>query len=94
MLRAADMLSKGDIVAIDRTYMDYCKHEAIMRIGAFYVTKMKKGLHAIVLQKSDGANIRLLTGCRRRPVLLGVMPLVEFPHEGVPQRCLLAQYCH
>lgn len=43
----ADMLSMGDIVAIDRAYMDYGKHEKITRIGAFYVTEMEKGLHVI-----------------------------------------------
>ena len=49
MLRPADMLSKGDIVAMDRAYMDYGKLEEITRIGAFYVTKMKKGLKYEIL---------------------------------------------
>ena len=50
MLRPADMLSKGDIIAMDRAYMDYGRLEEITRIGAFYVTKMKKGLKYEILE--------------------------------------------
>ena len=50
MPRPADMLSKGDIAAMDRAYMDYGKLEEITRIGAFYVTKMKKGLKYEILE--------------------------------------------
>lgn len=37
-------LSKGDIVAIDRAYIDYEKFEQLTRRGVIYVTKMKKSL--------------------------------------------------
>jgi hypothetical protein len=37
-------LSKDDIVAIDRAYIDYEKFEEMTRRGVIYVTKMKKNL--------------------------------------------------
>ena len=37
-------LNKGDIVAMDRAYLDYGKFEELTRIGVIYVTKMKKRL--------------------------------------------------
>ena len=57
MLRPADMLSKGDIIAMDRAYMDYGKLEEITRIGAFYVTKMKKGLTYTILDDTIWQNV-------------------------------------
>jgi hypothetical protein len=37
-------LSKDDILAIDRAYIDYEKFEEMTRMGVIYVTKMKKNL--------------------------------------------------
>ena len=37
-------LSKGDILAMDRAYVDYEKFEELSRRGVIYVTKMKKSL--------------------------------------------------
>ena len=37
-------LNKGDIVAMDRAYLDYGKFEELTQIGVIYVTKMKKRL--------------------------------------------------
>ena len=36
--------AKGDIVALDRAYIDYEKFETLSRNGVTYVTKMKKNL--------------------------------------------------
>lgn len=43
MLKPAS-LDKGDILAIDRAYIDYGKFEELTRKGVVYVTKMKKKL--------------------------------------------------
>ena len=37
-------LSRGDILAMDRAYIDYEKFEELSRRGVIYVTKMKKSL--------------------------------------------------
>ncbi len=37
-------LNKGDIMAMDRAYIDYQKLEEMTEIGIVYVTKMKKNL--------------------------------------------------
>ena len=37
-------LKKGDILAIDRAYIDYAKFEELTERGVIYVTKMKKNL--------------------------------------------------
>ena len=37
-------LSKGDILAMDRAYIDYEKFETLTQRGVIYVTKMKKSL--------------------------------------------------
>lgn len=37
-------LSKGDIIAMDRAYINYAKFEEMTQRGVFYVTKMKKNL--------------------------------------------------
>ena len=71
MLRPADMLSKGDIVAIDRAYMDYGKHEEITRIGAFYVTKMKKGLHAFCPPKVGRGEYHSINGMSEAARFIG-----------------------
>ncbi|MEG0456068.1 MAG: IS4 family transposase, partial [Bacteroides sp.] len=42
-------LSKGDIMAMDRAYIDYEKFEQMTQRGVVYVTKMKKNLKYSVL---------------------------------------------
>ena len=37
-------LNKGDIMAMDRAYIDYEKFEELTRRGVIYVTKLKKSL--------------------------------------------------
>ena len=37
-------LGKGNLVAMDRAYIDYTKFEELTQRGAKYVTKMKKSL--------------------------------------------------
>ena len=37
-------LSKGDIIAMDRAYIDYSKFEELTQRGVIYVTKLKKSL--------------------------------------------------
>ena len=41
-------LSKGDIMAMDRAYIDYEKFEQLTQRGVIYVTKMKKSLRYTV----------------------------------------------
>lgn len=48
MLKPA-ALDKGDILAIDRAYIDYKKFEELTKRGAVYVTKMKKNLRYAIL---------------------------------------------
>lgn len=43
MLKPSNYTS-GDIVALDRAYIDYAKFEELSRAGVIYVTKMKKNL--------------------------------------------------
>lgn len=43
-------LSKGDIVAMDRAYINYEKFEELTQRGVIYVTKMKKSLRYEVLE--------------------------------------------
>ena len=47
MLRPGN-LSKGDILAMDRAYIDYDKMEELSRRGVTYVTKMKKRLRNVL----------------------------------------------
>ena len=52
-------LSKGDILAMDRAYIDYEKFEELSQRGVIYVTKMKKSLkyqinNDIMYQTSTG----------------------------------------
>ncbi|MFC4666742.1 IS4 family transposase [Falsiporphyromonas endometrii] len=52
-------LSKGDIIAMDRAYVDYEKFEAMTQRGVIYVTKMKKKLlytvsDEIIYQSPEG----------------------------------------
>lgn len=42
-------LSKGDIMAMDRAYIDYGKFEQLTQRGVIYVTKMKKKLKYTIL---------------------------------------------
>ena len=42
-------LSKGDIIAMDRAYIDYEKFEELTQKGVIYVTKMKKSLNHSIL---------------------------------------------
>ena len=58
MLKAAT-LSKGDIMAMDRAYIDYEKFQQLTERGVIYVTRMKKNLKHSILsdtmyQTSDG----------------------------------------
>lgn len=51
--------TRGDILAIDRAYIDYAKFEELTRNGVVYVTKMKKSLvystlSDTMLQNEDG----------------------------------------
>ena len=48
MLKPAT-LNKGDIMAMDRAYIDYEKFEQLTRRGVIYVTKMKKSLKYSIL---------------------------------------------
>ena len=52
-------LSKGDIIAMDRAYIDYEKFEELTQKGVIYVTKLKKSqtysiLSDIMYQTPDG----------------------------------------
>ena len=52
-------LSKGDIIAMDRAYIDYSKFEELTQRGVIYVTKLKKSLKYrinsdIMYQTPDG----------------------------------------
>ena len=52
-------LNKGDIMAMDRAYIDYEKFEELTQIGVIYVTKMKKSLkytinRDVMYQTPDG----------------------------------------
>ncbi len=42
-------LSKGDIIAMDRAYIDYDKFEELTQKGVIYVTKMKKSLNYSII---------------------------------------------
>ena len=42
-------LSKGDIMAMDRAYIDYEKFQQLTERGVTYVTKMKKNLKYRIL---------------------------------------------
>lgn len=54
MLRPS-IYTKGDIVAMDRAYIDYSKFEEMTQQGVTYVTKMKKSL--VYLTESDTIRI-------------------------------------
>ena len=47
MLRPGN-LDKGDIIAMDRAYIDYSKLEELTRRGVTYVTKMKKRMRYVL----------------------------------------------
>ena len=42
-------LNKGDIIAMDRAYIDYEKFEELTQKGVIYVTKMKKSLNYSII---------------------------------------------
>ena len=46
----ASALNKGDIIAMDRAYIDYEKLETLTLRGVLYVTKMKRNLRYSVLE--------------------------------------------
>ena len=66
-------LSKGDILAMDRAYVDYEKFEELSQGGVIYVTKMKKSLKYqinsdIMYQTPDGlmeVRIQNVTFCKQ-----------------------------
>ncbi len=49
MLKPAK-LNKGDIMALDRAYIDYEKFQQLTELGIIYVTKMKKSLRYRILE--------------------------------------------
>lgn len=49
MLRPS-VLNKGDIIAMDRAYIDYEKLETLTQRGVLYVTKMKKSLKYNIIE--------------------------------------------
>ena len=49
MLRPS-VLNKGDIIAMDRAYIDYDKLETLTQRGVLYVTKMKKSLKYNIIE--------------------------------------------
>ena len=67
-------LDKGDIVAMDRAYIDYEKFEQLTGRGVIYVTKMKKSLKFsiqkdLMWQNADGlmeVRIQLVTFTREK----------------------------
>ena len=55
MLKPAT-LNKGDIMAMDRAYIDYEKFEQLSERGVVYVTKMKKSLKYKILNDTAYQN--------------------------------------
>ena len=49
MLKPSTM-NKGDIIAMDRAYLDYAKFEQLTERGVIYVTKMKKRLKYSIIE--------------------------------------------
>ena len=49
MLRPS-VMNKGDIIAMDRAYIDYEKLETLTQRGVMYVTKMKKNLKYSIIE--------------------------------------------
>ena len=62
-------LSKGDIVAMDRAYINYEKFEKLTERGVIYVTKMKKGLVYTILNDTMYQTIDGLMEVRVQEVL-------------------------
>ena len=58
--------AKGDIVALDRAYIDYEKFETLSRNGVTYVTKMKKNLKYTVQKDIMYMNDDGLMTCREQ----------------------------
>ena len=55
--------NEGDIVALDRAYIDYAKFEEMTGRGVIYVTKMKKNLVYNTLSGSKWTYARKSTNC-------------------------------
>ena len=56
--------SSGDILAIDRAYINYAKFEQLTQMGIIYVTKMKSNLKYKVLESCNYQNTEGLTEIR------------------------------
>lgn len=62
---APENFDRGDLLAIDRAYIDYGKFEELTKRGVVYVTKMKSGLsHEVVsdlmfMDKTKGMTMRV-----------------------------------
>ena len=56
--------SSGDILAIDRAYINYAKFEQLTKMSIIYVTKMKSNLKHKVLEACNYQNIDGLTQIR------------------------------
>lgn len=56
--------SLGDILAIDRTYINYAKFEQLTQMGVIYVTKMKSNLKYRVSESCNYQNTEGLTEIR------------------------------
>lgn len=73
MLRLANY-SSGDIVAMDRAYVDYSKFEQLTWGGVTYVTKMKKNLRYETVDDVMYMRPEGLMGCRVQYVVLRKCP--------------------
>ena len=62
---APESFKQGDLIAIDRAYIDYGKFEELTRMGVVYVTKMKTGLtyevtsDVMFMDKTQGMALRI-----------------------------------
>ena len=59
----------GDIVALDRAYIDYAKFEELTRRGVIYVTKMKKSLTFDTVSDTMYMHPKGLMECRVQHVI-------------------------
>lgn len=84
-LLSPEKLTKGDVLAMDRAYIDYQKFEELTRKGATYVTKMKKpDLQDFVK--------RMAYGCRRSDGMAGGTCGIQEEGKGRGRHC--AQGAH
>ena len=62
---APESFKRGDLIAVDRAYIDYGKFEDLTRMGVVYVTKMKAGLtyevtsDVMFMDKTRGMALRI-----------------------------------